>query len=140
MMLATLIYSLVIALAVLVHFEVLSNLTRWLPRLPVTRRVSVLFGVFGALIAHVVEVWLFGIAYYLMLKTDYFGGLTGNFTNSLLDCVYFSFTCYSSLGFGDINPFGLLRFLTGLEALTGLLLIAWTASFMYIEMQKFWKQ
>lgn len=140
MILATFIYSLVVALAVLIHFEVLSGLTRWLPKLPVQRRVSVLFGVFGALVAHVAEVWLFGIAYYLMLKTDYFGELTGNFGNSLLDCVYFSFTCYSSLGFGDINPFGLMRFLTGLEALTGLLLIAWTASFMYIEMQKFWKQ
>ncbi len=140
MILATIIYSIVIALAVLIHFEVLSLLTRWLPRLPVQRRVSVLFGVFGALIAHVVEIWLFGIAYYFMLQTNYFGGLVGNFNNSLLDCVYFSFTCYSSLGFGDINPYGLLRFLTGLEALTGLLLIAWTASFMYIEMQKFWKQ
>ena len=94
MILATLIYSVVIALAVLIHFEVLSGLTRWLPKLPVTRRVSVLFGVFGALIAHVIEVWLFGIAYYLMLQTDYFGGLVGNFNNSLLDCVYFSLTCY----------------------------------------------
>ncbi len=75
-----------------------------------------------------------------MLQTDYFGGLTGSIDNNLLDCVYFSFTCYTSLGFGDINPYGHLRFLTGLEALTGLVLIAWTASFMYIEMQKLWKK
>jgi len=32
-----------------------------------------------------------------------------------------------------------LDFLTGLETLTGLVLITWTASFMFIEMQKFWK-
>jgi hypothetical protein len=31
-----------------------------------------------------------------------------------------------------------VRFLAGLEGLTGLIMIAWTASFMYIEMQKFW--
>jgi hypothetical protein len=42
------------------------------------------------------------------------------------------------MGFGDIHPVGLIRFLSGLEGLTGIVLITWSASFMYIEMQKFW--
>ena len=66
------------------------------------------------------------------------GSLEGNFNNSILDCCYFSFTTYTSLGFGDIEPIGEIRFLAGLEALTGLVLISWTASFMFIEMSKFW--
>lgn len=140
MILATLIYATVIALAVLIHFEVLNVLTQWLPKLPGKRRASILFGVFGAMTAHVIEIWLFAFVYYFMLQTTYFGGLTGSVSHNLMDCVYFSFTCYTSLGFGDINPYGHLRFLTGLEALTGLVLIAWTASFMYIEMQKLWKK
>lgn len=140
MILATLIYATVIALAILIHFEVLNVLTQWLPTLRVKHRATILLGVFGALIAHVIEIWLFAFVYYFMLQTTYFGGLTGSITNSLMDCVYFSFTCYTSLGFGDISPYGYLRFLTGLEALTGLVLIAWTASFMYIEMQKLWKK
>ncbi len=74
-----------------------------------------------------------------MIKSEYFGTLNGEFTLSLLDCTYFSFVSYSSLGLGDIYPTGWLRFLTGLETLTGLVLITWTASFMFIEMQKFWK-
>ena len=45
---------------------------------------------------------------------------------------------FRSLGYGDIEPFGHIRFLAVLEALIGLIMIGWTASFMYIEMQKFW--
>ena len=46
---------------------------------------------------------------------------------------------YTTLGYGDITPHGLVRFTAGLEALTGLLLIAWTASFMYYEIRKYWE-
>jgi len=34
---------------------------------------------------------------------------------------------------------GHIKFLTGLQALTGLVLITWTASFLFLEMQKYWK-
>ena len=47
---------------------------------------------------------------------------------------------FSTIGFGDISPVGNLKYLTGLEALTGLVLITWTASFLFIEMQKHWKR
>jgi hypothetical protein len=66
-------------------------------------------------------------------------GLFGTPSTHFIDCVYFSLTCYTSLGFGDLVPTGWMRFLAGIEALTGLLLIAWSASFMYLEMQKHWK-
>jgi hypothetical protein len=33
---------------------------------------------------------------------------------------------------------GYLRYLTGIEALLGLLLITWSASFLFLEMQKYW--
>jgi hypothetical protein len=139
MLAATLIYGSVIAMAVLIHFEVLNLLTQWIPRLFVHRRISILAGVFGALIAHAMEVWLFALAYYFMLQYPEFGGLQGSVTTDFMDSVYFSFTCYTSLGFGDIQPYGHLRFLTGLEALTGLVMIGWTASFMlFIEMEKLW--
>ena len=55
-----------------------------------------------------------------------------------MDCVYFSFTTFTTLGFGDIHPLGPIRFLTGIEALTGLVLITWTASFLFLEMQRHW--
>ncbi len=33
---------------------------------------------------------------------------------------------------------GDIRLLAGVEALTGLVLIAWTASFAFLQMQRFW--
>ncbi len=140
MMLIIVINSFLVATAILIHFEVLNLMSSIIPKLPVQRRLRILFGIFGALVAHVLEIWLFAFGYFLMIPTEKFGVLLGNFDNSLLDCAYFSFTCYTSLGFGDIQPMGNLRFLSGLEALTGLVLIAWTSSFMFIEMQKLWKQ
>ncbi|WP_245929683.1 potassium channel family protein [Leucothrix pacifica] len=114
-------------------------MTRLIPKLTFLRsRLRILVGVFGALVAHVAEVWLFAFAYYFMLDSGRYGSLEGNFNGTLMDASYFSFTTYTSLGFGDIEPLGDIRFLVGLEALTGLVLITWTASFMFIEMQRFW--
>lgn len=66
------------------------------------------------------------------------GYLSKNFDGSLLDCAYFSFTTFTTLGYGDIEAYGVLRFLTGIEALTGLVLITWSASFLFVEMQRYW--
>lgn len=134
-----LINSILVAFAVLIHFEALNLLSVLVPRLNIKHRLRVLFGVFGALFAHITEIWLFAFAYYYKIRSGYFGTLEGKFDNSLMDCSYFSFSAYTSLGFGDIVPTGDLRFLASLEALTGLVLIAWTASFMFLEMQKLWK-
>ena len=56
-----------------------------------------------------------------------------------LDSVYFSAVCYTTLGLGDIVPSGAIRFLVGTEALTGFVLITWSASFTFVEMQRFWR-
>ena len=125
---------------VLIHYEMLRYLSILIPRLSVRPRLRVLAGVCGALLAHIAEIWLFGFAYYLMSLYGAWGTLAGAFNGSLMDSVYFSFATYSSLGVGDIIPKGDLRFLAGLQALTGLVLIAWTASFMYLEMSRYWKE
>ncbi|MES2384309.1 MAG: potassium channel family protein [Pseudomonadota bacterium] len=128
----------VVLAAVVIHYEFLFRLSLLLRRVNIKHRLRVLLGVCGALLAHAVEVWLFAAVYYLMHHAEGWGTLTGNFDGSLMDCVYFSFTTFTTLGFGDIQPVGEMRFLTGIEALTGLVLITWTASFIFVEMQKFW--
>jgi uncharacterized membrane protein len=139
MILTVILNSILIAAAVLIHYEALNQLSIVIPKLPIRPRLRVLVGILGTLVAHVIEMWIFAFGYYFMVHSGKFGSLVGAFDSSLLDCVYFSFVTYTSLGFGDIEPLGNLRFLTGLEALTGLVLITWTASFMFIEMQKLWK-
>ena len=134
-----LVNTLLIALVVLVHFEAINLLSIWVPRLPGRSRIKILAGVLGALLAHLVEIWLFALGLYGLLHLPDVGRLVGGSGALLMDCVYLSFTSFTSLGVGDIYLLGPVRFLCGVEALTGLVLIAWTASFMYIEMQKLWR-
>ena len=136
----TLIISSTIAVVFLLHYELLYRFSRLLPRLPTPYRLRILAAVFAALFAHVLEVWIFAFVIYYMVHNPGYGSLDGNFNGSLLDCSYFSITNYTSLGFGDIEPHGDLRFLAGFEALAGLMLITWSASFIYIEMQRFWNE
>jgi len=138
MMAVFLINSLVVGIAVMIHYEFLYQMTRYLPKLKVKHRFIIVIGVVTALLAHSVEIWVFGAAYYFMNITTGWGTLEGNFTGTMFDCVYFSFTTFTTLGFGDITPHGNIRYLTGIESLTGLVLITWTASFLYIEMRQYW--
>ncbi|MCO8165989.1 potassium channel family protein [Pseudomonas sp. 21LCFQ02] len=138
MILVTLINMLIITTAVIIHYECLLRLNLLMPRLKIWHRFRIVFGVLGALVAHAIEVWVFALGYYLLNKSATLGQLVGHFDGSFMDSVYFSFTTYTTIGFGDISPVGPLKFLTGLEALTGLVLITWTASFLFIEMQRYW--
>jgi hypothetical protein len=133
-----LINGILILLAVVIHYEALYRLSKSIPRLNIRYRFRVLYGVLGTLVAHVLEVWMFAVAYFAWHHSSLNGGLQGNYDGSLLDSAYFSLTTYTTVGYGDIQPTGDLRFLAGLEGLTGLVLITWSASFLFIEMQKFW--
>ena len=66
------------------------------------------------------------------------GNLSDSTAFSLSTCMYFSAATYTSLGFGDLTPTGPVRLLAGVEALNGLLLIGWSASFTYLSMERFW--
>ena len=139
MLLATFcINSLLVLATVIIHYETLYLLAKKLPALQVIHRYRVLLAVVVIMLAHIVEIWLFAVGYYLMIHSGDFGTLSGNINQSLLDCSYFSFTTFTTLGYGDIEPSGYLRFLTGLESLTGLVMITWSASFVFLEMQKYW--
>jgi len=58
-----LINCLVVATAVLVHYEFLVRLSSVIPKMQIKHRYKIVFGVFGALVAHMVEIWLFAVAY-----------------------------------------------------------------------------
>ena len=140
MLVVFLINSSIIALTVLIHYECLYRLSTLIPKMKIKHRFRIVISVFGALVAHSIEIWLFSLAYYLIPQFQNWGYLEGNFDGSFMDCVYFSYTTFTTLGLGDIEPHGHIRHLVGLESLTGLLLITWTASFLYFEMQRYWNR
>jgi hypothetical protein len=122
-----------------VHYEFLRILTCFLAKAWIKNRPKLVFGVFGALIAHAIEICIYGVVYFNLNTSKTLGGLKGAFDGSLMDCIYFSYTSYTTVGFGDIQPFGPIRFVSSIESLTGVVLITWTASFLFIEMQKHWR-
>lgn len=131
---------LLIALTTLIHYEMLRAINARLPALSVRHRARVVVVFFGAFVAHAVEIVVYGGVVYLLLAYGNVGTLTAPDGLSLLTCVYFSAETYTSLGFGDITPVGPIRLLAGVEALNGLLLIGWSASYLYLVMERFWDE
>jgi hypothetical protein len=132
--------AMTVALAVVVHYEGLRWMSNRLASLPAQRRRKVLLGVYGVIALHVVEIWLFGIAMWLLLGLPDAGHVSGAVGTSFLDAIYLSAVTFSTVGFGDVAPVGPLRFVCGTEALVGFILITWSASFLFLEMEQFWRR
>lgn len=125
-------------ICVLMHYEALGLLTRVLARVGTHPRPRILVLMLALLVVHQAEVWMFAWGYFFATLSGIMGGITGA-DHNLLTYAYFSTTTYTTVGFGDITPTGPLRFLASVEALTGFLLVTWSASFTYLEMQRFWR-
>lgn len=139
MLIVLLTTCLLTVLSVGVHFFALSTLTQFLLKRDYHSRFWVGFSVLGMLLAHIVEISLFAAGYVIFHRHLEYGNLTGNIRNEIFnDFWYYSFVSYTSLGFGDIVPEDELRIMTGIETLTGLILIAWSASFIFMQMHRFW--
>ena len=139
-MLVVLVTVVAVSLAVLVHYEGLTLLSRWLSaRHESHRRRKVLYGIFAVLALHVVEIWIFGATVWGLLRFENTGSVAGAHALGLLDAVYMSAVTYTTVGFGDLAPVGPIRFLAGTTALTGFVLITWSASFTYLEMTRDWR-
>ena len=129
---------LVVYLCVALHYEVLNGCSRFVSYLEHRRRRRMVALIFIILTTHVAEIWLFAIGYFFLLGFD-FGSLNGIAPMSLPDYAYYSAMVYTTVGFGDIVPVGPIRLMTGMEGLTGLVMITWSASFTFLYMQRHWR-
>ncbi|REJ88738.1 MAG: two pore domain potassium channel family protein [Planctomycetota bacterium] len=148
MLMVLLVTALCVVTSVILHCQALLHLSDWLKKQLRRRRYPIVIGVFGALAAHMAEVAIFALGYDFLDDTRY-GRLvpltmdtmeSGGVTGASSDYWYYSFVSYTSLGFGDIVPTGALRYMTAVETLTGLVLIAWTASFLYMQMLRIFRE
>lgn len=136
--------ALVVSVVVVFHFEVIQLINRFyphrraLPRRKFRNRPVILATMFALLLAHVVEIWLFGLAFWYLLDQDGLGAISGYAHLGLLDCVYFSAATFTTVGWGDLAASGHVRFLAGTEALVGFMMITWSASFSYLIMARTW--
>ena len=126
-------------LCVGIHYETIRLLVTILHRKAYRRaRPMLIVTVLVLLLAHLVEAMIFALAYKLVfsLHAQNAGQLTGPYDGSFGDMLYFSLSVYTTVGFGDIAATGPVRLLVGIEALAGLVLITWSASFTFLIMQR----
>lgn len=138
MLVASLFAVLLVVSSTFIHYEVLRLLSACVPRIRIRPRTRLLAVLFGAFSGHLLEIGLYALAYFYLRDHFDLGTFGGQFSDSFSSYLYFSAEAYTSIGLGDIYPLGSLRLITGIEALNGLLLIGWSASFTYLTMEKFW--
>lgn len=130
-----------VGLVILLHYEGLSVLQSWMfKRREQRSRRKVLYGIYFVLALHILEIWVFGVTAWLLLMYPETGSVAGAHPLNLLDAVYLAAMTYTTVGFGDVAPVGPVRFLAGTMSLTGFVMITWSASFTYLEMERFWRK
>jgi hypothetical protein len=128
-----------IAITTVMHCELLRGLSTCLPRIPVPSRPKLLVVVFSAMVTHGLEIAVYGVWIFALVQFTTGSALAGPAGFSFANCLYFSAETFTSLGFGDLTPVGPVRLLAGVEALNGLLLIGWSASYIFLSMERYWK-
>ena len=124
-----------VLLSTTVHYEALRLLNFLLPRASIPARSKVLVVVLGAFVAHAIQIVMYGLALFGLVRFASAGVLNASAGFSWTSCLYFSAETFTSLGFGDITPVGPVRLLAGVEALNGLLLIGWSVAIIFEVMK-----
>jgi hypothetical protein len=128
--------ALLIVLTVFVHYEILTGVAALQRHWQLPARIELLAIFFPTLAAHLTGICLYALVFAWAHDHPELGSLQGNIGASGADFLYFSLTCYTTLGVGDVYATGPMRIISGFEALNGLLLIAWSASFTFVSIKE----
>lgn len=98
-------------------------------RFNLSRNLAIVVGVVWVLgIMHLAQVAVWGVAYRCL-------GCFGSFYQAL----YFSLVTYSTVGYGDLVAPDAWKLFGGVEALMGMLMFGWSASFLFSTVSQFYK-
>ena len=138
-MLVAILFAIVLmVVSILLHYEALRLTSEFIPRLLFRPQQRILVVLMTIMVVHVVVIGLFGASYYAMSEVLGVGTMHGEFNGEAIDYFYYSATTYTTLGIGDVFAQGPMRIVAGLESLTGLVMISWSATFTYLHMERFW--
>lgn len=127
-----------VAVTFVFHYRVLLWLSLATQKMKIKTSTQVLMIVLVLFLAHLIEIGVYALAYAGSVNTLGLGEFQGSLVNDLMSFLYYSGVIYTTLGLGDIQPVGHIRFLTATEALNGFLLITWSASFTFLAMGHLW--
>jgi hypothetical protein len=130
-------FSLVAATFVF-HFRVLLWLGSNTQKFNLERQSQVLFIVIALFMAQLVEIGFYAVVYSWSVSIFDLGVFEGAPVGNAMNYLYYSGVIYTTLGLGDIQPLGHIRFITAMEALNGFFLITWSASFTFLAMGRLW--
>jgi len=82
------------------------------------------------LLLHIVEVLVWALAYW---------ALPGEQLNTVEETVYFSMVTFTSLGYGDVVIATSWRLLSGIQAMSGLLIFGWSTALLFAVVRKVWE-
>lgn len=125
--------------SVVLHCMAATALMRRFDGTSLQQSLCMVLMVLGLFVAHVIEIWLFGLVSWTLAQIEGAGSVTGGHVSGVMDYIYFSAVTYTTLGYGEVYPVGPIRFIFGVEALIGFMLITWSASVTFLQMQRFWR-
>ena len=120
------------------HYQVLLWLGANTPKLNLRTQMQVLVIVVVLFLAHIIEIGFYAMTYSWSVSSLDLGVFQGAPVGDAMSYLYYSGVIYTTLGLGDIQPEGHIRFITAMEALNGFLLITWSASFTFLAMGRLW--
>ena len=138
MILAVVLALALVAVTFALHYRVLLWLGKNTPRLKLPTHTQVLVIVVVLFLTHIVEIGIYAVTYSLSVSSLELGMFRGSPVTDAMSYLYYSGVVYTTLGLGDIQPEGHIRFITAMEALNGFLLITWSASFTFLAMGRLW--
>ena len=124
---------------IIVHLFVLRLL--WLSarsRLDSLNGIRIAVMVLGCMLGHIIEIGIFALGmFFVASQSGEIRLVMEGLRHEHLDLWYYSAAFYTSLG-DSRPPTEGMRLFAACEALTGLILITWTASFLFLLMQRSW--
>jgi len=84
--------------------------------------------VLGVFVAHIVQIWIWALFYFSIHALPNFE-----------DCLYFSTSTFTTVGFGDVVLSEKWRLVSSFQAANGFILFGWSTAFIYEIMSKLYE-
>jgi carbon starvation protein CstA len=114
-----------IALTVLIHAVCLEGIMKAWRKISIEiavrwRAISISLTIIGIFFAHVIQIWVWAIFYYLVEEIHTWEA-----------ALYFSTSSFTTVGYGDLLLSEEWRLLGSIEAINGMILFGWSTAFIF---------
>ncbi len=113
------------------HYEAVHHLDIFSRRSRHQRHCRMILIIFCVIAIHITHIVFYAFLYKLAIGYLELGRITGLDVSDTSNLFYFAAETYSSLGQGDFLPTGSIRYISSISCLNGILLLAWSGSFLF---------